>query len=672
MSFLRLEALWALPLVLLPILIHLIHRRKHPTVPWAAMMFVGRATQSRRGGAKIKRWLVLLVRTLVVAAILIALARPLSSGLFGLAASQVTSKSTTIVLLDRSPSMQRRGTSGRTRQERVIGQIAGTLKTVGSDQVVLIDSVSEEPQQLSGAAALEQPAISSAADSTANIPQMLRAALNHLKEKDQQVADLWICSDRQTLDWRPDSPLWKEINQTARQFGGGLRVHTFEFADRGGENRSVVVRNVRRAGDVQGGELSLSIEVACEKNTASVVPVQITIDGTTSSVDVQVTGGRGELLDYRVKGSGRQDPIAGDVAIPADVNAADDQWFFSARSNSDRPIAVIAESDCVALDAVAETLGRLVSGGNGSAVGDKANGASDVTIDVIRESVCLIWQGKLPGGQSAQAVQSFLRQGGSAIFFPPVHSEATSDGESGDDGGRAFLGVQWGDWEREGVARATFDDWEFQLASWCPIKGDLVRRAVVGTDGVLAGKMRMGEGTVWFCGADVTRSESPFVKDGLVLYGLLSEALDANRLGASGQGGLTAGREAEQLFRREMRSSGTLESFRSRDQNPDVLEPGHHAGLIRIKRSEGASGQVVSVNRAAAESGGLFLSNADLKELADAVNWNVITIGDQPGDSDQGFVREAWGVAWMMVIFGMLMEAWLTLPNRAREATTWS
>ena len=52
MSVLRIAALWALPLVLVPILIHLVYRRRHPTIAWPAMQFVRLAVQSRTRAGK--------------------------------------------------------------------------------------------------------------------------------------------------------------------------------------------------------------------------------------------------------------------------------------------------------------------------------------------------------------------------------------------------------------------------------------------------------------------------------------------------------------------------------------------------------------------------------------------------------------------------------------------
>ena len=73
----------ALPLVALPVVIHLINQRRYQTVRWAAMMFLLAANRMSRGYARIRQWLILLARTLAVAGLIVAVARPLAGGWVG-------------------------------------------------------------------------------------------------------------------------------------------------------------------------------------------------------------------------------------------------------------------------------------------------------------------------------------------------------------------------------------------------------------------------------------------------------------------------------------------------------------------------------------------------------------------------------------------------------------
>src|SRR5215210_1053558 len=107
MSFLQPMILAALPLVALPVIIHLINQRRYQTVHWAAMMFLLAANRMARGYARLRQWLILALRMAAIAALVFAVSRPLAGGWLGLATGG--RPDATIVLLDRSPSMQQGG-----------------------------------------------------------------------------------------------------------------------------------------------------------------------------------------------------------------------------------------------------------------------------------------------------------------------------------------------------------------------------------------------------------------------------------------------------------------------------------------------------------------------------------------------------------------------------------
>src|SRR3954447_3370994 len=107
MSFLQPMLLAALPLVAPPIIIHLINQRRYQTVKWAAMMFLLAANRMSRGYARIRQWLIMAFRMLAIATLFVAVARPLAGGWRGWTAGG--GPDTTILLLDRSPSMQQGG-----------------------------------------------------------------------------------------------------------------------------------------------------------------------------------------------------------------------------------------------------------------------------------------------------------------------------------------------------------------------------------------------------------------------------------------------------------------------------------------------------------------------------------------------------------------------------------
>ncbi len=129
MNFLQPILLAGLPLILLPVIIHLIHQRRYQTMRWGAMMFLIEAQRMARGFARLRRWLILLFRMLAIGLLIVAVSRPLASGWMAL----VGGTDVTMILLDRSPSMQQQ-MAGMTKLETARLQLAGTLEKMGSSR----------------------------------------------------------------------------------------------------------------------------------------------------------------------------------------------------------------------------------------------------------------------------------------------------------------------------------------------------------------------------------------------------------------------------------------------------------------------------------------------------------------------------------------------------------
>jgi hypothetical protein len=147
MSFLQPGLLLALPLIALPVIIHLINQRRYQSVRWAAMMFLLAANKMSRGYARIRQWLILACRTAAVAGLIFAVARPLAGGWLGLTAGG--RPDTTIVILDRSPSTSQGAAAGTgSKLATGVRQLASTLGTLGSNRWVLIDSGNGTPREL--------------------------------------------------------------------------------------------------------------------------------------------------------------------------------------------------------------------------------------------------------------------------------------------------------------------------------------------------------------------------------------------------------------------------------------------------------------------------------------------------------------------------------------------
>lgn len=80
MHFLNGYLLWALPLAAIPVVIHLLNRRRYRRVRWAAMEFLLSAMRRNRKRIRMESWLLLALRTLAVVLLVSIVARPRTSG----------------------------------------------------------------------------------------------------------------------------------------------------------------------------------------------------------------------------------------------------------------------------------------------------------------------------------------------------------------------------------------------------------------------------------------------------------------------------------------------------------------------------------------------------------------------------------------------------------------
>src|SRR5690349_21008608 len=102
--FLNVTMLAGVAGALVPVVLHLLSRSRYRTVEWGAMMFLEGADARVMQSARIKQWLILLLRMGVVAGLAMALAQPVVRGRWGRVAPD--GRTAAVIVLDCSASMQ--------------------------------------------------------------------------------------------------------------------------------------------------------------------------------------------------------------------------------------------------------------------------------------------------------------------------------------------------------------------------------------------------------------------------------------------------------------------------------------------------------------------------------------------------------------------------------------
>ena len=241
MSFLQPMLLAALPLVALPIIIHLINQRRYQTVRWAAMMFLLAANRMSRGYARIRQWLIMAMRMAAIAGLIFAISRPLAGGWLGLAGG---GRADTTIDPDRplpQHAAGRRGAGG-SKLETGLTQLSRTLATLGSARWVLIDSRRPSPRELDSIDELPRLPSTGPSSASADVPAMLQAARDYIKaNKVGPHRDLDLLRRPRANDWNADSGRWQALRDEFQEFPQGVRFHLLAYPQAAPRNLSVRV-----------------------------------------------------------------------------------------------------------------------------------------------------------------------------------------------------------------------------------------------------------------------------------------------------------------------------------------------------------------------------------------------------------------------------------------------
>lgn len=655
MTFLQPILLAALPLVSLPIIIHLINQRRYQTIRWAAMIFLLAANRMSRGYAKLRQMLILLFRMLAIAGLVFAVSRPLASGWLGRAASG--RPDTTIILLDRSPSMRQQG-PGTVVSKLDAGrhQLARTLTVLGSNRWVLIENTSNRARELETPDAILRLVDAQPASTSADLPAMLEAARDYIRANRTGRTELWICSDLRQNDWNADSVRWQSLRDAFLEFPQGVRIHLLAYSDIARGNVAVQVTDARRQQGTGGAELLVSLKLIREGATDSslTVPIQFEIEGARSELTVEMTGATFELRDHSIPIERTRERGWGKVSLPADANPADNDFYFVFdRPQPRRTLIVTGDPQAIAPLQLAASI--------------PPDPAIACSADIIaREQLAtadwdgislLVWHAPLPEGDAAQQVQAFVNRGGQVMFMPP---QAPGDAE--------FLGARWLGWTEEKTdirietwrgdydilantqSGAALPVGQLQIRRACGMAGELTSLATLKGGRPLLARLPTNRGGVYFLATTPDRGDSSLAANGVVLYVCVQRALAAGAAVLGQTRRLIAGDAATEQPTTWRQLAGA----------PDAISTdyAHYAGVYA------AGERLLAVNRSPAEDQAAVLADDRVSELFKGLNFTRV---DDRAGSLAGLIQEIWRPFLIAMMISMLVEAGLCLPRRVQQ-----
>jgi len=113
-------------LALVPLIIHILNRRRHKPMPWAAMRFVQAAHKRTRRRVRMENWLLLFLRMAAIALLALAIARPFTGEKSPLAGITETRRDLVVILDGSASTLWREGVE--TTFERGVGRARELLR----------------------------------------------------------------------------------------------------------------------------------------------------------------------------------------------------------------------------------------------------------------------------------------------------------------------------------------------------------------------------------------------------------------------------------------------------------------------------------------------------------------------------------------------------------------
>ena len=426
-----------------PLLLHLLSRSQFRAVNWGAMMFLTGPDTGARHWARVRQWILLVVRMMLVGLLATALARPvIASRFLNVPTAGLTSGGTAavVIILDDSPSMgyMANGQSRLDLGRQVTLQILSALKR--GDQASLILSGSRDPQAPAPPTLDLQSIASKVSELQPELGQsdfasdLLRAAdlLDHSGPSEREI---YLICDRQAIGWRNLNDVFRQ-RWNARREGGMLpRVTLIPVGDEQADNLAIdavefpdrpVFRNV-----------STSVQVRIHNYgpaAAKDVPVSIWIGTDTiynSVMDVPARSTRTVTANCRFNTAGskvisaalRSQGLTSDDRLDSQVDVVDRlRVLHVTMTVPTTPAAGTAPTtgpSAVPRNAVDAALFSAAAAQDQQYAVDTVSAQTALTIELLRRYSVLLLD-DVPRFTSAQAktLQQFSDAGGGILVLP--------------------------------------------------------------------------------------------------------------------------------------------------------------------------------------------------------------------------------------------------------------
>ena len=325
MSFAFPSLLWALPAALAPLVIHLLARRRARRMPFPDLSFLRRVQARALPRTRLRQWLLVAARCLLLACLILAYAGPVLRARSGAASAAGGQGLDVVLLLDASYSMAARD-AGRTRFELAKERGAALLRSLRPEDRAAVGVFSdrlEEPagglkwlDERSALAALERARQTAR---TTDFAPALRAAQDLLEREPRRRRAVVLLSDGARHGARGPLP---QLDRTIVWLG----------LDWGAPPPNAYIASAGPAADSGPASPKLAVRAA-GLGAAAAASIDVWVDGRRAQ-SASARGVQGEAsaaLPLAPAADASRPAWSGEARLKPDALALDDSFFFSFR-----------------------------------------------------------------------------------------------------------------------------------------------------------------------------------------------------------------------------------------------------------------------------------------------------------------------------------------------------
>ena len=354
MSFNLLNPMMLLGLlgITLPILVHLLSRKRYDIIQWGAMQFLELGRRTRRK-IRLEGWLLLAIRMLLIGLITLALARPWVSG--GFLSKFISMQSRDIVfVIDGSYSMGWEG-EATTPHSAAIQWVHGFLEELNPGDTISIIDARDQPRLITESPTHQFELVREKLNNlpppsgSSNLPNAISKAIQALNKTSNLKREIILLTDDQAFCWNPqDTILWEQVNDLLEQSAVPINLWATNVAEEKNQglqsNLRVDKLTVSREVCVKNLPVKISTTIRYDgPEPTRICPVYFEVDGQrinekTQSVKVENHGEAAVEFQYRFDKEGTH---VVSIVIDADQLPGDDQSDAALHVTSALPVLLV-------------------------------------------------------------------------------------------------------------------------------------------------------------------------------------------------------------------------------------------------------------------------------------------------------------------------------------------